>query len=133
MKKSILVALVSFFFVVIGSSSGIACWSEKKVLHLEQYALDGARLFCMHQAKAKNIAYAEQLRYQEMAEMIVNGQVTYASTYNPRIWLHVNQVWHLYLAGIELNEKLKREASAKAWKIEKIKKEVRVKANKKTT
>lgn len=92
MKKSILVALVSFFFVVIGSSSGIACWSEKKVLHLEQYALDGARLFCMHQAKAKNIAYAEQLRYQEMAEMIVNGQVTYASTYNPRIWLHVNQV-----------------------------------------
>ena len=87
----------------------------------------------MHEAKNPKVAYAEQLRFGEMAEMIEEGQITYNKSFNPRFWLHASKVWHLYNDGIELEKKLKKEAAVKAWRIKKIKQEVRLKAKRKTT
>ena len=131
--KKILLAVMAVITIGLFCSPACACWPEKKTILLKPYALDIARTYCMHEAKNPKVAYAEQLRFGEMAEMIEEGQITYNKSFNPRFWLHASKVWHLYNDGIELEKKLKKEAAVKAWRIKKIKQEVRLKAKRKTT
>jgi hypothetical protein len=132
-KKSIMAVLGAFLFTVVGFSGASACWPAKQELTLPQYALDIAKAFCVHEAHNPKVAFASQLRYEEMAEMIEKGCVTYEKSFDPKIWLDHQLVWYLYLDGVKLNKKLQKVAAAKAWKIKQIQKAARANLNKETT
>jgi len=132
MKKISILFSVAVILGVL-SSSAQACWLGKKELALEPAALIGARIYCLHEETNPNVSYADQLRYGELADMIGEGAISYEKSFDPKTYVSAGEVWHLYLASVELNQKLKKEAAVKAWKIKKIKQEARAKAGKKTT
>lgn len=104
--------LTALFAVVTAlvalSSSAWACWVGKKDLVLQQETLVGARMYCLYEA-IHAPAVADRLRFEELADMIGEGQVTYADSYDPKLWVHAGKVWHLYLAALELEQKLELE------------------------
>jgi hypothetical protein len=132
-KKLVMVFLGAFLFTAVGFSGANACWPEKSIIHLPQYALNGAQLYCMHQAKHARTEDA-RLRFGEQAKMIgEEGGVSYDIHYDRHKSMFHTEVFNLYLDGIKLNKKLKKEALAKAWRIKQIQKEARANSKQKTT
>lgn len=119
MKKIIALFVAVMFVVIVSGSSSYGFGIEKKTLALLPEAINDAKMYCIYQSLSPSVAFSEQLRYGELAEMIEEGRITYADTYDPKLFIHANQVWHLSRACVELRDKLK--------KIQRIKEEVKKK------